>query len=46
MERKLGIDWEHVPEEENSQSSRFSLQTNEEVDKAFPELKSTFIESN
>lgn len=46
MERKLGIDWEHEPEEEISQGSRFSLQTNEEVDKAFPELRSTLIEGD
>jgi hypothetical protein len=44
MERKLGIDWEHEPDEE--QDLRMSLQTNEEVDKAFPELRSTFIEDS
>jgi len=29
MERKLGIDWEHEPEEEEQNPSRMSLQTNE-----------------
>ena len=46
MERKLGIDWEHEPEEEEYQDSRMSLQTNEEVDKAFPELRSTLIDDS